>query len=120
MASKIWIASSETGPLGTDTGFEHAYLVYDPDGDPTSGDEQVFRGGPDNVPNSKSPLGNITIEVWKDIDESADALGDESPSDRNYTELNTNGKTPEQIVQEFIDWANDLSKGVDGETGNTN
>jgi hypothetical protein len=32
------------GPL--DTGYEHSYLVYDPDGNPATGDEQIFRGGP--------------------------------------------------------------------------
>ena len=42
----MWIASRpvDLGPL--DTGYDHLYLVYDPDGDPESRDELVFWGGP--------------------------------------------------------------------------
>ncbi len=60
MPSKIWIASKSASPV---SGEQHAYLVYDPDGDPTTGDELVWRGGPEN-----DAIGdNIMIENWVPI-----------------------------------------------------
>ena len=41
MAAKIWIASKPV--ISGATGYDHLCLVYDPDGDPYSGDELVFR-----------------------------------------------------------------------------
>lgn len=39
MSSKIWIASHNVVQLGVDSGYDHSYLVYDPDGNPSTGDE---------------------------------------------------------------------------------
>jgi Ca2+-binding RTX toxin-like protein len=107
--TKIWMASKPvSASFGT---YEHVYLVYDPDGDPTSGDEQVFRGGP-SPDVSLSP--KITIENWRGIQGSEDTVYDPDTgavvadpfADRNYTELNLNGMTPEQFKQALSDWAN--------------
>jgi Ca2+-binding RTX toxin-like protein len=107
MASKIWVASYNA--FGAD---QHSYLVYDPDGDPTTGDELVWRGGPEN--NNPLAFGNITIENWVPIFKSEDThydpvthtVTDDPFASRNYTQLNTNGKTPEQLKQELSDFAN--------------
>lgn len=113
MTSKIWIASTAVKAGPVDTGYEHSYLVYDPDGDPTSGDEQVFRGGP-----SESGTKKVVIEKWKDIGNSEDALNGETPADRNYTELNLGGKTPEQIKDEISQWVDAQDTGRRDRRGN--
>jgi len=110
--SKIWIA---TQPI-LDGVIEHAYIVYDPDGDPNSGDELIWNG----YPESSNPLnfGNIEIENWRPILESKDNLGGIGGSDpfadRNYTEVNTNGRTPEQVKDDLSVFAQNLgaSEGV--------
>lgn len=85
MESKIWIASKPVPP----SNYEHLYLVYDPDGNPNSGDEYIFRGGPQN--NNPLNFGNIVIENWIPIERSEDRLnGDDPLLGRNYTELNLN------------------------------
>lgn len=38
--AKIFIARKDLG-----AGTSHTYWVFDPDGDPTTGDERVIRGG---------------------------------------------------------------------------
>ena len=40
MTEKIYIASKDVNFIGN-TGFDHLYLVYDPDGVADSGDEKV-------------------------------------------------------------------------------
>ena len=91
MTSKIWIASKTMVLPGFETIYEHLYLVYDPDGNPTSGDEFVFRGGP----KGGATLGNIVIENWQPIGNSKDKLTASDPyASRNYTELNLNGIEP--------------------------
>lgn len=93
MTSKIWIASKTMVLPGFETIYEHLYLVYDPDGNPNSGDELIFRGGP----KEGEPVidANIVIEDWIKIVESKDRLGVLNPfTDRNYTELNLNGIEP--------------------------
>jgi len=109
MSSRIWIASK---PVNSD--YEHLYLVYDPDGNPSSGDELVFRGGPEG----DIVLGNIEIENWKTIGASEDSLGGlDSFGDRNYTELNLKGLTPEQFKDGLSLWANSLGA-INPESGN--
>lgn len=46
----IYIASRQVSESAAV--FEHLYLVYDPDGNPNSGDEQILRAGPSEGVNS--------------------------------------------------------------------
>ena len=90
------------GPLKTI--YEHLYLVYDPDGNPNSGDELIFRGGPKK--NEPVINAHIVIEDWVSINKSADSLDGLNPfTNRNYTELNLDGMSPEQFKQNTSDWA---------------
>lgn len=109
--SKLFIASQEIA-----SGYEHTYLVYDPDGNPNSGDEKVFNGYPSNFP---IPSGTIEIANWVPINETWDFLnGDDPFTDRNYTEVETNGKTPEQVKDEISQFAQNLGVN-EGEAGIT-
>lgn len=102
MTAKLWIGS-HPAPDVVGTDYDHAYLVYDPDGDPTSGDELVFRGGP----NSPGDL-HITIEDWVPIAASDDALGSDDPlTDRNYTEL-ASGTDATNKMNALAAWAEDF------------
>lgn len=75
MTSKIYLASKASGT-------KHTYWVFDPDGNPETGDERVIRGG---LPTATEGL-QYVIEVDRDIDESRDALdGDDPFADRYYT-----------------------------------
>lgn len=69
--TKLYTASYEVNLLREiPTGEQHAFFIYDPDGDPTSGDERVFRGGP---PEGTAAFGeNIFIETWTPISKSED------------------------------------------------
>lgn len=119
MSSKLWIASRPIVPPGVietyfgeaaGTAGEHLYVVYDPDGDPTTGDEQVWRGGPESLdPTSPNGQGNLVIENWVPIANSEDdhhASGLDPFSDRNFTELDTGSKTPEQAKADMEAFAN--------------
>ncbi len=106
MPSRIWIASRPAAPANL-SDEEHLYLVYDPDGDPTTGDEYIFRGGPEN--NNPLNFGDIKIENWILEDDSEDRLDDDDPFiDRNFTEVALGGKSAEQVRDEIADWARDL------------
>lgn len=74
--SKIYIARSPVTPLGG----EHTYFVYDPDGDPYSGDERILRYGKDGD-------GGYAVEIDREIDESREKLpsGQDPFDDRWYT-----------------------------------
>ncbi len=50
------------------TGEYHPFYIYDPDGDPTSGDELVFRGGP--IEGAAGSGSDIYIEMWTDVNKS--------------------------------------------------
>ncbi len=103
MAAKMWIASKPV----------HLFLVYDPDGNPYSGDEKVFRGGPkiSIIP----PDSKVELEVWVDIKESADSIYDESGTtitydpytDRNYTEI-ASGSAADDMKNDISDRAGDF------------
>ncbi len=49
--SKIYIASSDVV-----FGYEHLYLVYDPDNDPTNENEFIIRGGPNFASTISTPI----------------------------------------------------------------
>ena len=100
MTAKIWVAST---PTPTQDGeYDHLYIVYDPDGDPSTDNEQVFRAGPTGLPSK------IQIEHWVDIQDSADALNGADPfTDRNYTVLAT-GTAAEDLKASISDWATDI------------
>ena len=81
--AKIYIASREVNGVPANGG-EHSFWVYDPDGTPDTGDEEIIRGGPtDNVDPSKG----YVIETGRAIEDSRDALDpDQDPyADHNYT-----------------------------------
>ncbi|MGN6285520.1 MAG: calcium-binding protein [Afipia sp.] len=85
--AKIYIARKElSGP------YDHSYFVYDPDGNPNSGDERIIRGGTTRMDGALS--GPYLIEIDRPIAQSRDALGvdreitdpdDDVFSDRYYT-----------------------------------
>lgn len=84
--SKIYIASKTVVDNWLTGQREHLYLVYDPDSDPTNGNEEIIRGGPEGL--TFSGFGNIKVEAGFDIDFSEDFLQPGiTPTDRNYTEL---------------------------------
>ncbi|MEM7620012.1 MAG: calcium-binding protein [Pseudomonadota bacterium] len=107
--SKIYTATNEI--LFGATIYDHLYIIYDPDNDPSNGNEFILRGGPSNdanlvlsmtanivigsvtpgTQNYSSTGGNIDLEVGEEIANSEDALGSDSPEDRSYTEMNLNG-----------------------------
>lgn len=72
--AKIWVASHDVFSnilwLDINTKKQHAFYIYDPDGDPISGDELIFRGGPKR--GDDIGRGNIVIENWVPVAESAD------------------------------------------------
>lgn len=95
----IWIASAPASPEFS--GYGHLYLVYDPDGNPNTGDEQIFRGG-SKIVNGK-PV--IEIESWTPISQSSDKLNGEDPfTDRNYT-LFASGSAAESTKDDVSEWA---------------
>lgn len=100
--SKIYIASKPVV-----IGFEHLYLVYDPDSDPTNGNEEIIRGGPSQ---DAPPWGYIAMEAPYTIIISEDTLdsgADGDPliytadidpySDRNYTTLDLGGRSADEV-----------------------
>lgn len=75
MTASIYIATKHAGT-------KHTYWVYDPDGNPYSGDEEIIRGGLPADPNGLE----YVIEVGRPIADSRDALnGDDPFADRYYT-----------------------------------
>lgn len=84
--SAIYIASKDAALVGGITGKDHLYLVYDPDSDPTNGNEEIIRGGPEGF------FDQIQIEAGFDISASEDTfeIGD-TPASRNYTLLDLSG-----------------------------
>lgn len=96
--TKIYIASKEVA-LSANV-FEHSYLVYDPDNDPTNGNEFIIRGGPSGyVLHEWQSGGPIEIESNFAILDSKDRLNASDPfTDRNYTELTwSSGETVSQM-----------------------
>lgn len=80
--SKIYIARKDVFGLG-----EHSYWVYDPDGDPTTGDERVIRGG---TVFQSDPFADprYLIEVDRPLADSRDSLNGADPyDDRWYTTI---------------------------------
>ncbi|MBZ9944503.1 type I secretion C-terminal target domain-containing protein [Mesorhizobium sp. BR1-1-13] len=74
MTAAIYIATKSDGT-------QHTYWVFDPDGNPYSGDEKIIRGG---LPHLNSS--DYVIEIDRDIADSRDALdGDDPYSNRYYT-----------------------------------
>ncbi|MBT3022062.1 MAG: calcium-binding protein [Candidatus Thiodiazotropha sp. (ex Lucina aurantia)] len=80
--AKIYLASKDVALTSSGLGpAEHSYWVFDPDGDPTSGDERIIRGGPANSSDQR-----YLIEVDRPIEDSRDELdGDDPYGDRWYT-----------------------------------
>jgi len=82
---------------------EHTYWVYDPDGNPTSGDERIIRGGT-VVPGQFG--GTYLIEADRAISQSRDVLnGDDPFTDRYYTTVfqSEDGSLTAQDVQDRWD-----------------
>ncbi len=71
----IYIARKDIFEIG-----EHSYFVFDPDGNPDSGDERIIRGGTSRTEGRFS--GQYLIEVDRPIAQSRDSLSDgkSSPS----------------------------------------
>lgn len=89
--AKIYIARSDVAAAG-----EHSYFVFDPDGNPNTGDERVIRGGPVG-----GGSGEYAIEADRPIASSRDALnGDDPFDDRYYT---TVASGTEQDMQNLWD-----------------
>lgn len=110
----MWIASKPVTAGSLDTSYDHLYYVYDPDGDPTSGDEKIFRAGPKAV--GIIPKFKIEIEVWVDINVSEDNLesGQNPYADRNYTEV-ASGTAATDLRDDVSNWADGFgTPDVDG------
>lgn len=76
MTSKLYIASKPA--VSEYLNPQHMYLVYDPDGNPNSGDEMVIRGGPPGQ--TTGFTGFINIEIAVPILDSEDGpVSDEDP-----------------------------------------
>lgn len=114
-------------------GGEHLYYVYDPDGDPSNGNELVWRVGPEYL----APLpivgqGDMIAENWVPMSLSEDRHYNTDPvtgevlgnvvdpfDDRNFTPFDTGNKTAEQFMQELADFAESwgVSEGESGSIG---
>ncbi len=117
--SKIYIASKPV-VLGAQTP-GHLYLVYDPDDDPYNNNEKIIRGGPSEDQPTLT-WGHILIENSLSIEFSEDALDSRRPgerdvytpdldpfADRNYTELDLDGRTAEEVWTDMTTYAQGLS-----------
>ncbi len=105
--AKIYLARSDVAGGG-----EHTYFVFDPDGDPTTNDEKIIRGGPAGTP----VIGDdrYLVEVDRDIGQSYDALnGDDPFEDRWYTTIHDG---PLEEIQDLWDGAVERAKEL-GELG---
>ena len=104
--AKIYLARKDVGQVG-----EHTYFVFDPDGDPTTEDERIIRGGPaGNVLDDDRYL----VEVDRPIEQSFDALnGDDPFEDRWYTTIH---EGPLDELQDVWDGAVEHAKAL-GELG---
>jgi Ca2+-binding RTX toxin-like protein len=103
--SKIYIAKRDVEFLwgAIDTGYDHLYIVYDPDDTPTNNNELIIRGGP--TPEVIPPdfnanpwtLEAIVVEVAVEVEESEDKLDGDTPEDRFYTELGLQGLETDNV-----------------------
>lgn len=112
--AKIYVARKElfNDPTVLDEPGEHSYLVFDPDDDPTSGNERIIRGGSVRVEGDDRYL----LEVDRLITESRDSLDDipgtnhDVYTDRYYTTLTSGTLNDVQAVWDnMIDAAKDIA-----------
>ena len=124
--SKIYIASYDVALQ-----FQHLYLVFEND----LGEQFVIRGGPENdlqfsITDPNFSFGNVELEVDRpltvsedrfSVDRTGDGLPD-TPSERNFTELDLGGRDAESVWQEFINFSQSLAvePGADVDTFITN
>jgi len=118
---KLYIANKIVN--GTFGLAKHLYIVFDPDGNPSSGDELILRGGPENL---SSPLGHLTLELGVGVSESLDGLADPyyegeglpNANDRNFTLL-AEGTQAEVYWDLMISFAATLASVAGADEGDT-
>jgi len=124
---KLYFASTDIAALG-----QHAYLVYDLNGDLSSLDDQIiYRAGP--ATNNFLNFGNIIIEPGflnynaidpldvsedtLDINESgSDDGGDDTTTDRNYYDINSTDAAQDRVIIE--NWINSFGSPTVGNPNN--
>lgn len=123
MTSKLYIASKPA--VSAYLNPQHLYLVYDPDGNPNSGDELIIRGGPPAGTTGFS--GFISVEIARPILLSLDGpVSEEEPpytindlpsvESRHFT-LIGEGSAADALWATMVDFAISLSNDENAQAG---
>jgi hypothetical protein len=98
--SSIYLATRPVHVV-LETGYDHLYLVYDPDEDATNNNELVIRVGNGSVFWSSDTTsipgvnlrtyGRFDVEIGAPVAESDDALAGDTPQQRMYTDIDFKG-----------------------------